>query len=51
VDVSASGAHAYVVTAHSRSGTNFLLARAAVAEMQRTCTDPGHDGCPDGGSW
>ena len=51
VEASAPAAREYVVTAHSRSGTDFLLARPAAGDVQRTCTKPGHDGCPDDGSW
>jgi prepilin-type N-terminal cleavage/methylation domain-containing protein len=51
VEVSASAARQYVVTAHSRSGTDFLLARPAGGALARTCTKPGRYGCPNGGSW
>jgi prepilin-type N-terminal cleavage/methylation domain-containing protein len=51
VEVSAPAAREYAVTAHSRSGTDFVLARPAAGQPQRTCTKPGHDGCPNGGSW
>jgi type IV pilus assembly protein PilA len=50
-EVSAPAARQYVVTAHSRSGTDFVLTRPAAGDLQRTCTKPGHSGCPTGGSW
>jgi type IV pilus assembly protein PilA len=51
VDVSAPAAREYLVTAHSRSGTDFMLARVAAGGQERTCTPSGRGGCPDTGSW
>jgi prepilin-type N-terminal cleavage/methylation domain-containing protein len=50
VEAQAPGASEYTITAHSRSGTDFVLARVAGAQ-QRTCTQPGHGGCRDDGGW
>jgi type IV pilus assembly protein PilA len=50
VEVNAPDAREYTITAHSRSGTDFVLARVAGGQ-QRTCSQSGHGGCPDDGTW
>jgi type IV pilus assembly protein PilA len=50
VEVEAPDARQYTITAHSRSGTDFVLARVTGGQ-QRTCTSSGHGGCHDDGGW
>ncbi|HEY7007946.1 MAG TPA: prepilin-type N-terminal cleavage/methylation domain-containing protein [Jatrophihabitantaceae bacterium] len=50
VEVAAASADEYTVTAHSRSGTDFMLARAQGAQ-KRTCTRSGRGGCSVDGDW
>lgn len=49
-EVAAPAAREYAVTAHSRSGTDFVLARDASGQ-HRTCTQAGHGGCHADGQW
>jgi type IV pilus assembly protein PilA len=51
VEVDAPSAREYTVTAHSRTGTDFVLARVASGEHERTCTRSGSAGCHDDGHW
>lgn len=51
VEVAAPTDDAYTVTAHSRSGTDFIVARAASGAQERRCTQRGRNGCPSDGSW
>ena len=47
-----AGTDNYVITAHSHSGTDFVITRAtALGPVTRTCTAPGQAGCPADGSW
>ena len=43
----------YSVTATSKSGNTFTIAKAGSGVFNRSCTDPGKGGCPTGGatSW
>jgi type IV pilus assembly protein PilA len=50
VEVDAPTAEEYTITAHSRSGTDFVVARVG-AGQQHTCTQSGHGGCRDDGEW
>jgi type IV pilus assembly protein PilA len=50
VEVAAPDAREYTITAHSRSGTDFLLARVTGGQ-QRTCSQSGRGGCPNNGAW
>jgi len=50
VEVDAPSSDQYRVTAHSRSGTDFMLARAQGAP-KRTCTRSGRGGCSVDGDW
>jgi type IV pilus assembly protein PilA len=51
VDVQAPDARQYTITAHSRSGTDFVLARVNAGGQERTCSQSGRGGCPDDGTW
>jgi prepilin-type N-terminal cleavage/methylation domain-containing protein len=51
VEVAAPSAREYTITAHSRSGTNFALARLSSGVHDRTCTPSGAGGCGDDGHW
>jgi type IV pilus assembly protein PilA len=50
VEVASASSDAYEVTAHSRSGTDFLLSRDSGGQ-HRTCTNAGRGGCHDDGHW
>jgi type IV pilus assembly protein PilA len=50
VEIAAPSDREYTVTAHSKSGTDFVLARVATGQ-ERTCTRSGHGGCPTDGTW
>ena len=50
VVVDAPRSDEYRVTAHSRSGTDFVLARLTRGE-ERTCSRSGRGGCPGDGQW
>jgi type IV pilus assembly protein PilA len=50
VEVAAPSDRAYTITAHSKSGTDFVLARVA-SGPKRTCTQSGRGGCPADGTW
>jgi type IV pilus assembly protein PilA len=50
VEVAAPSSSEYAVTAHSRSGTDFVLSRDSGGQ-HRTCTQAGHGGCHDDGRW
>ena len=41
----------YKVTAQSKSGNSFVLAKDANGATKRICTTVGEGGCPSGGSW
>jgi type IV pilus assembly protein PilA len=49
----ASGAasNAYTVVAHSKSGNNFSISKAATGAITRACTTTGKGACPSTGSW
>jgi prepilin-type N-terminal cleavage/methylation domain-containing protein len=51
VEVDASAAREYTVTAHSRSGTDFVIARLASGAMGHTCSQTGKGGCDGTGHW
>ena len=51
VEVDAPTATEYEVTAHSKSGGDFVMARGAGGGQERTCTRSGRGGCPDDGTW
>ncbi len=42
---------AYVVTAYSKSGNDFIITKNTDGTTDRTCTAGGEAGCPTGGSW
>jgi type IV pilus assembly protein PilA len=41
----------YMVTAASRSGNAFVIAKADDGSLTRTCTPAGKGGCPAAGAW
>ena len=41
----------YKVTAESKSGNSFVLAKDANGAFKRTCTTGGQGGCPAAGAW
>jgi prepilin-type N-terminal cleavage/methylation domain-containing protein len=51
VEVDAPSAREYTVTAHSRTGTDFVFARLSSGAHDRTCTRSGDGGCGDDGHW
>jgi type IV pilus assembly protein PilA len=51
VDVDAPTARTYTITAHSRSGTDFAIARLSSGGSERTCSPSGQGGCHDDGTW
>jgi type IV pilus assembly protein PilA len=51
VEVDAPGEREYTITAHSRSGTDFVVARLSAGGHERTCTRSGNGGCGDDGHW
>jgi type IV pilus assembly protein PilA len=51
VEVNAPTAREYTITAHSKSGTSFALARLSSGGHDRTCTPSGAGGCGDDGHW
>jgi type IV pilus assembly protein PilA len=51
IEVAAPSAREYTITAHSKSGTNFALARLASGGHDRTCTPSGAGGCGSDGHW
>jgi type IV pilus assembly protein PilA len=51
VEVDAPSAREYTITAHSRTGTDFVLTRRSSGEQERTCTRSGEGGCHDDGHW
>jgi type IV pilus assembly protein PilA len=51
VEVDAPSAREYVITAHSRSGTDFVYARVASGGTERTCNRSGEGGCHGDGTW
>jgi len=51
VEVAAPAADKYTITSHSRSGTDFVIARVVASAMEHTCTQSGRGGCRADGSW
>jgi type IV pilus assembly protein PilA len=51
VEVDAPAAREYTITAHSRSGTDFVFARITGGSHERSCTRFGKGGCGDDGRW
>ena len=51
VEVDAPSAREYTITAHSRSGADFVFARLSSGQHDRTCTRSGEGGCGDDGHW
>ena len=51
VSVSSTGATSFVVTAHSKSDTNFTISRASGGAYTRGCDQPNKGGCNASSSW
>jgi type IV pilus assembly protein PilA len=51
VEVDAPSAREYTITAHSKSGTRFALARGSTGGHDRTCAPSGAGGCGADGHW
>jgi type IV pilus assembly protein PilA len=51
VEIDAPSAREYTITAHSRSGTDFAIARLSAGGHDRTCTRAGEGGCAGDGHW
>ncbi len=51
VEVTSGTATGYTLVAHSRSGADFRIARAALGARTRTCTPSGLGGCGGDGRW
>jgi prepilin-type N-terminal cleavage/methylation domain-containing protein len=51
VEVDAPSAREYTITARSKSGTRFVLARLSSGGHDRTCTPSGAGGCGSDGHW
>jgi type IV pilus assembly protein PilA len=51
VSVTASATNTFTVTAESRSGNEFRIARAAGGGYTRACDTDGEGGCKSDGSW
>ena len=51
VGVSGQSASGYVVTATSKSGTDFVITKSSGGGITRTCSQGGKGACPTGGSW
>jgi type IV pilus assembly protein PilA len=51
VEIDAPSAREYTITAHSHSGTDFVIARLSTGGHDRTCTRAGEGGCARDGRW
>ena len=52
VEVGTLTANGYVITAHSKSGNNFVITKnTTTGVLSRSCTTAGTGGCLTGGSW
>jgi type IV pilus assembly protein PilA len=51
VEIDAPSAREYTITAHSGSGTDFVIARLRTGGHDRTCTRAGEGGCGDDRHW
>ena len=51
VEVSAPAAREYTITAHSKSGTDFVIAKVASGGIEHTCSRSGQGGCHGDGTW
>ena len=51
IEVAAPSAREYTITAHSKSGTDFMYARLSTGAPDRTCTRAGQGGCHGDGHW
>jgi type IV pilus assembly protein PilA len=51
IEVSAPAAREYTITAHSKSGTDFVIAKVSSGGLEHTCSRSGQGGCHGDGSW
>ena len=51
VNVTSNNANSYVVTAYSRSTTNFSITKTDGGAPSRSCSAGGEGGCKSGGTW
>jgi type IV pilus assembly protein PilA len=51
VEADAPTARTYTITAHSKSGTDFVIERMSSGGSQRTCNRSGQGGCHADGTW
>ena len=51
VQVAAPAAREYTVTAHSKSGTDFVIAKVTSGGIEHSCSRSGQGGCHADGSW
>jgi type IV pilus assembly protein PilA len=51
VEADAPTARTYAITAHSKSGTDFVITRLSSGGSQRTCNHSGQGGCHADGTW
>jgi type IV pilus assembly protein PilA len=52
VEVGGQAVDGFTVTAHSKTGTNFVITKAAGKYVKPyTCSNPGKAGCDSGGHW
>ena len=50
-EVAAPTARTYTITAHSKSGTDFVISRPASGPSDHTCNQPGQGGCHSDSTW
>jgi type IV pilus assembly protein PilA len=51
IEVDAPTTRTYTITAHSRSGTDFVISRVAAGGSEHTCNKSGQGGCHSDGTW
>jgi len=51
VQVQAPSSREYTVTAHSKSGTDFVIAKVSSGGIEHSCSPSGQGGCHGDGSW
>jgi type IV pilus assembly protein PilA len=51
IEVASAAALSFTITAHSKSGTDFVVTKTNGAAPTRSCTVPGVGGCKTGSTW
>jgi type IV pilus assembly protein PilA len=51
VEITAAAASTYTIVAHSKSGGNFTISKAANGLLSRSCDKKGEGACPASGKW